>query len=169
MSDRRDALLFFYRRRPGDPGSGSRVTVRTLAFFGVMIILIGLAGWLYLHQAAEVAAYAHDIRRLENQRERLHREIITLRAEVAELGSLSRAQEWGAERGYYLPEPDDPTSSVVVEYVPIEAPTPPDAAPAVMLDDEGAPEAPARIWSGPVGRLLTRFQDWMEAPIDDGR
>ena len=78
MSDRRDALLFFYRRRPNDPNAGSRVPLRTLAFFGVMIVLIGLAGWLYLHQAAEVAAYAHDIRRLEHERERLHREIIAL-------------------------------------------------------------------------------------------
>lgn len=169
MSDRRDTLLFFYRRRPDDPGTGVRVSVRTLAFFGVMIILIGLAGWLYLHQAAEVAAYGHDIRRLENQRERLHREIIALRAEVAELGSLSRAHAWGAERGYRLPKPDDPTGSVIVEYVPIEAPTPTDSVPTRVLEGEGEPAAPVGLWSGPLGRILTRFQDWMEEPVEDGR
>jgi hypothetical protein len=106
-NDRRDTPISTGRRQRAERPPLIRVDPRTWAYFGVMLVLIWLAGWLFLHQASEVAAYAHEIRALMQRKERLHRELVVLRAEVAMLGSLSRLQETGAEWGYRLPSAAD--------------------------------------------------------------
>ncbi|MHB0856680.1 MAG: hypothetical protein ACYC5M_03810 [Anaerolineae bacterium] len=115
MASRRESLPLFYKRRTRGGAGSARLDPRALAFFGSMLALIAVAGWLYLHQAAEVATYAHEIRVLEHNKESLHRDIAALRAEVAMLGSLERALRVGQARGYQLPSAADTTRRVRVE------------------------------------------------------
>lgn len=116
MPLRRDALLLFYKRRREDRPTGALIDLRIVAYFGIMLALIGLAGWLFLHQSSEVAVYAHEIRELEWERERLHRRIVARNAEVARLGSLSRVLEKGDELGYRLPDAKDASRHIQVAY-----------------------------------------------------
>ncbi len=97
----RDRLFMLYGRKLGD--AGARVDLRMVAFFGVVLLLLALAGWLYLRQASEVAQLASEIRELELEKEARHREIVILRGEVATLGSLKRVLVEGSEMGYRLP------------------------------------------------------------------
>jgi len=90
MPRRRQLLPLLYGPRLDGRSVLTKVDLRSLAFFSVMLILIGLAGWLYLRQASEVAAYAHEIRELERDKERLLREITSLRADVAITARLRR-------------------------------------------------------------------------------
>ncbi|MBN1402054.1 MAG: hypothetical protein JXA74_14530 [Anaerolineae bacterium] len=108
---------------------------RTLAYFGVMLVLIWLAGWLFLHQASEVASYAHEINALMQRKERLHRELVVLRAEVALLGSLSRLQETGTEWGYQLPSASDQQRILRLEMHTVAA------APSLSSHDDRAHDA----------------------------
>jgi hypothetical protein len=119
ISDRRDTPISTGRRQGTERPPLIRVDPRTWAYFGVMLVLIWLAGWLFLHQASEVASYAHEIRALMQSKERLHRELVVLRAEVAMLGSLSRLQETGAEWGYRLPSAADSQRILRLEAYPV--------------------------------------------------
>lgn len=161
----RPFLPLLYGRRLSGRSVLTKIDLRSLAFFSVMLVLTGLAGWLYLRQTSEVAAYAHEIRELEAQKERLHRQIVSLRAEVALLGSLQRVQAEGARLGYRLPEASDTAHRLRLVYQPSQ-PTPASAS----ASGEGEPSAA----SGPRGprwsvrevfqRLWTQFQEWLESP-----
>lgn len=166
MPIQRDVLLFFYRRHPRNRPGAIRFDLRALAFFGTVLALIGLAGWLYLHQASEVAGYAHEIRELERQKERLHRELVALRAEVAVAGSLQRVQEAGVALGYVLPEATDRSRRLRLEYT---APTPsapsatvPTPTDATLAQTGGQDSRPP----GLIQRLREQFQAWLQAPPD---
>ncbi|HHX63907.1 MAG TPA: hypothetical protein GX702_03340 [Chloroflexi bacterium] len=159
MPNRRDTLLFFYKRRPDRRPAGYRVDPRTVGYFIVMILLIGLAGWLYLHQASEAAGYAHEIRELERRRERLGREIVALRADVAKLGSLERILSVGEELGYSLPEASDMARRLRVEY-----PVMPDPAPAPVADiGQGTVDRVAEP-KGILHTLQRQLEEWLESP-----
>jgi len=104
MSDSRRGLsLLLYRGHVRGRKAVLRLDRRALIYFAAMVLLIGLAGWLYLHQTSTVAGYAHDIRTLEESKEVLHRELVSLRGNVAMLGSLERIRAVGREMGYSLP------------------------------------------------------------------
>lgn len=161
MPDRRQLTFLFYPRRPGGRSISVRVDVHMLLFFGGMIILIGLAGWLYLQQASQVAAYAHEIRQLEREKEKLHREMVALRAEVAQAGSLRRVHEVGSQLGYRLPDAAESGARLRVQYVIPPQPTP---AAASLTDVQ-----PTDALSEPVGlleRLGRQLQEWAQ-PLDD--
>ena len=113
MKDR-DTLFILYRRKSGTPG-GARVDLRMVAFFGILLMILGLAGWLYLRQASDVTDLAHEIRQLELEKEALHRELVLLQAEVAMLGSLNRILYEGIAMGYVLPDASDPSAHLLVE------------------------------------------------------
>jgi hypothetical protein len=113
------------------------VDPRTLAYFGVILVLVWLAGWLYLHQASEAASYSNQIRDLMRSKERLRREIIALRAQVAMEGSLRDLRAAGEEWQYTLPSASDPVRRLRIEI-----------APAPVAPDKDAGDGPAQ---GPVG------------------
>lgn len=172
--DRRGGPPLFVRPR-GDATSGLiRVDVHTLTFFAVLLALIGLGGWLYLQQASEVASLAHEIRVLEREKERTHREITALRGEVAMLGALERVLEAGAQLGYAVPDASDPERRLRLAYEPLPSPTEGAGAPApgaTPLAGEGpAPQqAPgADRAHGLVQQLVDQMRAWIEAPVDDG-
>jgi len=125
MTHRRDKLLIFYWKPGPQGGPVLRVDVRMVVYFVLLLLVLGLAGWLYLTRITEVAEYAYEVRELERRREELRREITILRAEMARLGSLERILQEGRMRGYRLPSAADPSSQIVIEVaVPLETPTP---------------------------------------------
>ena len=128
MTDRQSFLPFLYGRQPGIRPSGSNASPTGLFYLATMITLIGLAGWLYLHQASQSATYAREIRDLAQVKERLHRDIVALRAEVAELGAYKRVLDIGEARGYAMPSVAEPSRYVVVPY---HAPLPEASEPSV--------------------------------------
>lgn len=172
MPNRRDALLLFYRRRPGHRPPVAKVDPHTLAYFGAMLILIGLAGWLYLHQASEVAAYAREIREMEQRKEALHREIVALRGEAAMLGSLKRVLDVGDQLGYRLPKALDAQQHVRVEYQttrrerarPVTHLAPGAMRESVTLPGPESPEIEKN--KGFFRRLVEQLALWLESPID---
>ena len=152
----------------------TKVDLRSLAFFSVMLLLIGLAGWLYLRQASEVAAYAHEIRELEADKERLHREITSLRAEVAMQGALQRVYVVGAQLGYHLPDTSDTSRRLRLVYQPPKIATAlPGAGHEAGPSSDSNAEEPQT--PGPVGggnlfqRLLAHLREWIQSPLGDSR
>ena len=165
MSSKRDHLLFFWRRRTGNRPPQIRVDPRTLAYFGAMLALVSLAGWLYVRQASEVASYARDLRQLEQRKERLRREIIARRAVAAMAGSLDRVLSDGRQWGYDLPGADDDERRLTLEYEPLELPR-----------DEPEPTAGALSTTADMGeekglpeQLLEQLEGWLASPLGDSR
>lgn len=165
MASRRESLPFFYKKRTrGGPGS-SRLDPRMLAFFGSMLILIAVAGWLYLHQAAEVATYAHEIRVLEHEKESLHRDIAALRAEVAQLGSLERAMLVGSARGYRMPQANDQVRRTRVELASAPVTQSVTATATSPLTSTAGLEGAAASTPGFLQDLFKQFRLWADSPV----
>ncbi len=154
----RALTLFFYQGRLRRRHGGMVLDARTLAYFGAMLVLIGLAGWLYLHQASEVAAYAREIRGLEERKEELHRELVALRGQVAVLGSLERIRAIGEQSGYDLP-PATAQDRQLHLAVQEPAASPTGLTPAVT----NATDKQLGFLEGLVDGLLT----WLEVPEND--
>jgi hypothetical protein len=132
-----------------------------MAYFTVILVLVGLAGWLYLYQASQVALYAHEIRQIQQDKEWLRREIIALRAQVAQYGALEHVMDVAQAKGYSLPSATDRTKLIILD-VPVIEPT---AAP-VPGGSQAGPQtrsAPRSFW----GELLDQFRAWM-SPAEQG-
>jgi hypothetical protein len=167
--DRREGPPIFVRPRDGTATGLIRVDVRSLTFFAVLLALIGLGGWLYLQQASEVAALAHEIRVLERDKERLHLEITALRGEVAMLGSLGRVLEAGTQLGYTMPDTFDRQRRLRVVYEPLPTPTEEPAAPVATDGEPASGQAfPGDRAPGLVQRLVDQLRAWIAAPVEDG-
>jgi len=164
MRRRRDTLPLAYERAPESRPGVTRADIRNVAFVAVMLVLIGLAGWLYLYQTSEVASCARQIRNLEQVRERLHREIIVLRAEVARLGSLRRVLEVGEKLGYGLPEASDSSRHLCVVVRPPLQPS--GRTGSALAENGGAPEGGSGTEEGGVLReLAAALERWIESPL----
>ena len=70
-------------------------------FYAVILLLLTLAGWLYLSTTVRVDALAVDIYRLELEKEELRREIVQRGARLAELESLQRVRREAERLGFY--------------------------------------------------------------------
>ena len=171
MPSRREGMpLLTYWRRASQRLQPSRVDPRSIAFFAVLLGLIGLAGWLYLAQASEVASYAHEIRMLQRRKEQLHRELVVLRGQVAQRGALGRVMEIGADLGYRLPDAADREHRLWLEYQIAEASAPnaPEAVPSRVPDAAPLAER-SRIWLVRlVGESWDQLRFWLEQPPDAG-
>jgi len=163
VTNRRDIPLF-YKPPSDERPAASRVASGTLAYFVFMLVVIGLGGWLYLFQASVVAGFAHDIRELEWRKERVHREIIALHAELAELGSLERLRERGAQAGFSLPEASDKARHLYIEYESGIAPESLEAAPSEPVTSSGTAdeESEPGLWQ----HLLKQVEDWLTSPVE---
>jgi len=137
----------------------TRVDIHKVAFIAVMLALIGLAAWLYLYETSEVASCARQIKDLEQERERLHREIIVLRGKVARLGSLQRVLQVGEQLGYRLPEASDASHRLCVAYEPPPQVTPqPSQVPMernLTAGESGSGQ------EGLLQKLLTEMGEWI--------
>ena len=172
MADSQTPTPFFHISQVVGRTGGTRVDVRRWAYAGLVLALLGLAGWLYLEQATEVASYGYEVRRLQDEKERLRRELTALRAQVAVAGSLERLEALGAELGYVLPEATDPARRLVVAYhLPGEDTAGVADGGAGSTESTAPSEAqgpgPARFVRGLVGRLGEWFG--VEPPEGEGR
>lgn len=153
-------MLFFYKRRPGERPPVVRASPYRVIYFASMLLLIGLAGWLYLYQASQVASYAREIRQLEWEKERLHRDMVALRAEIAMLGSLERLMQAAEALGYRLPDAGDSVHRLTVEYqlpsvASVETPGP-------------LPEAEVvHVGQSLFRRLMEQLEEWLRTPVED--
>lgn len=153
----RDRLFIPYGRRPGEGGS-ARVDLRMVAFFAVVLLLLALAGWLYLRQASEVAELASEIRQLEMDKEARHRELVTLHGQVAMLGSLKRVLNEGIEMGYRLPDVSSGTGQLVIECSTNCVAPDPAGNSAAVADSGDVGAGASDLWNG----LLGRLGDWIK-------
>ncbi|MFP3896289.1 MAG: hypothetical protein ACLFV5_05575 [Anaerolineales bacterium] len=166
MPEKRKDLLVFYERTRRRI-SLDRVKPHTLAYFSLMLLLIGLAGGLYLHQASQVAAYAREIRRLQMRKEVLHRELVILQGEVAALGSLERVHRVGKDLGYRFSEAADVQERLYIECTP----TPARRGDFGSLGKEatGFKEAGLNVKNRSWKNLVEQFYLWFESPAEQGR
>lgn len=162
MPERRKDLLVFYERTRRRI-SMDKVKPRTLAYFSMMLLLIGLAGGLYLRQASEVATYAKEIRHLQTRKEHLHRELVILQGEIALLGSLERVDQAGEKMGYHLPEAADVGERLYIECTP--TPTAPRAFGSSEDGDKRGLGVKNTFWNN----LVEQFYQWFESPVERGR
>lgn len=116
MTQRRDRSSLVYVQRFNVRNGLPHLEVRSIVFFVGLLFIVGLAGWLYLHQASEVAASVQQIRRLQYENELLQQEILALHADVAMLGSLKHVQELGVNQGYQTPQSSDSSSYLLLPY-----------------------------------------------------
>ena len=134
----------------------TRLDVRKWSMVVVGLLLFGLVGWLYLEEASGVAARGYTIRKLENDKERLRREITALRSEVAAAGSLERIRRAGEELGYVLPDATD-SARLVIEYVPLGNKA--GAGPETDLREESSASAEDGQAQG--SGLLAGIREWL--------
>lgn len=124
--------------------AGLYVEVRPILFGLVASILLALAGWLYLEQAARVIEQAHEILVLEQKKEDLTHEIVILRADIARLGALHRLLEEGERVQYRLPSAGERAQRLY-----LEVPTPGVSAQNIATPGtfpSGPSQLPERPW-----------------------
>jgi LPXTG-motif cell wall-anchored protein len=66
----------------------------------VILLLLALAGWLYLSTTVRVDTLAVEIHQLELQKEERRREIVRMNAELATKESLERVRQEAQRMGY---------------------------------------------------------------------
>jgi len=137
--------LLLRGRSRGHRTSGLAVEVRPVILGLVAMLLVTLAGWLYLEQATQVTGVAHEILALDQQSQQLRREIVVLRAEIARLGALHRLQEEGERLGYILPDADDATRRLVIQ-VPASFSGAPQATLPQGVAPSSAKPSPPTLW-----------------------
>ncbi len=163
MTNRRDIPLF-YKPPSDERPAASRVASGTLAYFVFMLVVIGLGGWLYLFQTSVVAGFAHETRELEWRKERIHREIGALHAELAELGSLQRLRERGIQAGFSLPEASDKERHLYIEYESGIGPESLEATPSGPIISSRAADAESEL--GLWQHLLKQVEDWLTSSVE---
>lgn len=160
-SERPESIVPFYMyggQTP--PPATSRFSVRSVLLWSAALALIGLVSWLYLLQASQVATYEYEIRTLQMDKERLHRQNAILNGQVAQLGSLDRIRFVAEAWGYTLPKAGDPQRHMTLAYTRVPTPVAPDEGSTPLA---GALELPAR------GRLLDRLMAQMRAWLDSAQ
>ncbi len=150
LTEQRDDPLFVRGTNVGRTPE-FRVDVRVVLYALVTMLVVSLAGWLYLQQATRVADEAHAILQLERDKQERTRQIVGLRAQVARLGSLQRLHE-EADRLYYtLPGAGDTAHRWLAPLPSMSASVAPTQA-AVSLEAR-----PAAV------SLVERLRTWLDA------
>ncbi len=163
MDSRHNEPVFFHISQGVDRPGGTRVDVRRWALAALVLALLGLAGWLYLEQATVAASYGASVRQLQDEKERLRREITALRAEVAVAGSLTRLNALAEKMGYTLPEATDSGRRLVVQYEAPSEETPVDEREA---SGQGALPEEGLDVGGRVKGWVSQLGEWLGAPTE---
>jgi hypothetical protein len=152
---------YWYGGRPDAPATWRMNLTNVLAWL-VALVLIALVGWLYLLQASQVSSYAHEIRTLENEKERLNRLNTVLTGQVAELGSITRIRAAAEQLGYSLPSAGDVSRRIVLVYQPL--PTPTAAVPVAGAVADGGQSAQKHSL---IQRLQQQLDGWLQPAQGD--
>jgi len=156
------ASLLYYGGRVVRQGSGIQIEPRSLAYYGSMLVLVGLGCWLYLHQATQASLTGAEIVRLIKSRQRLALEIAELETEVALAGGtdkhLAKVDETRYVRSW------DVASERRISYVP---PRNEVSNPGIeSAATQASPEQPATTSLGGIWReLLGQMEAWLGQPV----
>ncbi len=162
MTQRRDRPSLVYPQRFNVKAGLPHLEVRSIVFFASLLVVVGLAGWLYLHQASEVAASVQQIRRIQDENRVLQQQILALQADVAMLGSLKHIQELGTRQGYVAPQLSDSTSYLVLPYQPDDTVTAHEEGEKAEAQEPASPEAVEGA-KGLGEKLLDQLMAWMRS------
>ena len=157
MSQDRSQVPYIPSTQPHTISQAAQMEYRRLALMAVGLVLVALAGGLYLRQASTVATYAHGIRELEVRKEQLRYEIQALRADAAQLGSLERLQAAAQQLGYHQLAANDNQHHLQLTY-------PAPAAISGSTDQIANTTATSQAQETNLfRRLWQRFQAWLRA------
>lgn len=130
---------------------------KTMALVLLLLVVGSLIGSFYLNQASQTTAAGLEVVRLTRERERLRQENAGLRAQIAEMESLTRIEARAAEMGFVEAE--------TVQYLVVDAPVVEDTegeySSATLAPDSGIaePSAPeTRDWWG---ELAAQLASWV--------
>ncbi len=121
--------------------------VLRLIFLG--LVVLSLAGLLYLTQASAVTTATYEIQELQRQAQRLERRRDRLRADIARLTSPENVQARARALGFRA---SPPAEFLVVTEVPIMVQRPP------MTPLPDRPPAPLEV-------LLSRTSNWLQTAM----
>ncbi len=110
------------------------------------LVVLSLAGLLYLTQASAVTTTTYEIQELQQKKERLQRRRDRLRADIAALTRPERVKARAEELGF---RPADPSEFLAVSKVPVVAQAPP-------ISPEKQPHSAAESF-------LMRVSTWLQA------
>lgn len=132
----RERVLFvdLYSRPATYQRAATRISSRALALLVGLLVLLALAGFLYLSQASTAAEMRYTLLSRQREETRLQEQIIVLRCEVAQHESIASLQERAARLGLVDASPNDPQ---IVCSVPVGA----GAGTATPVAGAGAAEA----------------------------
>jgi cell division protein FtsL len=115
-----------------------RKQTQSVAMLAVILFIMAILGGLYLAVASRAGTAGRDLQALEQHQDDLIRSNDELRAELAELRSVTRLQERARALGFNPVAPDAVEYLVVKNYPNTVAPTPPTPAqaarPATLAD-----------------------------------
>ena len=157
MSQDRNQVPYIPSGQPYTINLAAQMEYRRLALMAVGLILVALAGWLYLQQASTAASYAHDIRGLEVRKEQLRYEIQALQADAAQLGSLERLQAAAQQLGYHQLAANDSQHRLQLTY-PVQR-----IESGSMTPVENTAATSQVQETNLFRRLWQRFQAWLRA------
>jgi hypothetical protein len=118
---------------------------KTVALVLLLLVVGSLIGSFYLNQASQTTAAGLEVVRLTREREHWRQENAGLRAQIAEMESLSRVEARAAELGFVEAE----TVEYLVVHVPLAENTGAEDSSTPLASDPGAaePSPPeARDW-----------------------
>lgn len=122
-----------YSRPASWQRAATRISGRALALIVGLLVLLTLAGLLYLTQASTAAEMRYSLVQREREETRLQEQITALRCQVAQHQSVGSLQERAQKLGLVDASPSDPQ---VICYVPA------DAAMGANLSGLAQPEEP---------------------------
>ena len=155
MPQPRDKLLQFDTKISSSRISNMRIEPRMMGFLAAVLLLLGLAGWLYLYQVSTVAGYAREIRELQERKGVLREDIAALQADLAMTDALDDALALGKEHGYTLPSVTEPGR---YEIVTVEA------EPQTEESLTTGPEPADLITADWGDRVLEQLDRWIITP-----
>lgn len=129
--------------------------VLRLIFLG--LVVLSLAGLLYLTQASAVTTTDYEIQELQHEKQRLQRERDRLRAEIAVLTLPDNVEARAQALGFRA---SPPAEFLVVNEVPIMAQRSPTSSSGLRARTSSPERPPA-----PLETLLTRTSTWLQTAI----
>lgn len=108
MNQQRALYVDLYSRPAAYQRAATRASGRALALIVGLLVLLALAGLLYLSQASTATEMRYALLVRRGEEARLQEEILLLRCQVAQRQSIGSLQERAQKLGFVDASPNDP-------------------------------------------------------------
>jgi len=108
VNHERALFVDLYSRPATYQRAATRISSRALALVVGLLLLLTLAGLLYLSQASTAAGMRYSLLQRQREEARLQEQILLLRCEVAQHQSIGALQERAQKLGLVDASPNDP-------------------------------------------------------------